>query len=292
MAIRKEGMMSGVLSKISASSPWLDQSASKLHSLVKPLFGADGPAGVKDFLYGTWLGHPLHPMMTDVSLSGWTMSMVFDLLGEENASDIALKVGTVSAVGTAVTGAAQWFDVQNLEEPKRIGALHAMLNTAALGFYIASIVLREQDKRDAGLATAWTGHAISMTSAWIGGHLSYVLGIGVSRNAFTEAATEWTDAIADSALVEGTLTRAEVDGEAIMFLRQGDRIYATSAICTHVGGPLDEGERTGTCVKCPWHGSEFDLETGKVNHGPATDSIDIYETRVSNGQVQIRALPA
>lgn len=284
--------MSGMLSKLSASSPWLDQPASKLHDLFKPLLGADGPAGVKDALYGTWLGHPLHPMMTDVSLSGWTMSMAFDLLGEENASDIALKVGTVSAFGTALSGAAQWYDAQNHEEPRRMGALHALLNTTALGFYIASVVLREQDKRNAGIATAWTGHALSLTSAWIGGHLSYVLGIGVSRNAFSEAATEWTDAIEESALVEGQLTRAEVDGEAIMFLKQGEQIYATSAICTHLGGPLDEGERSGTCVKCPWHGSEFDVKTGNVNHGPATDSIDIYATRVSNGQVQIRALPA
>lgn len=284
--------MSGILSKLSASSPWLDQPASKIHGVFKPLFGADGPAGVKDFLYGTWLGHPVHPMMTDVSLSGWTMSMAFDLLGEENASDIALKIGTLTAFGTAVTGVAQWYDTQNLEEPKRIGVLHALLNTTALGFYAASIVLREQDKRTAGITTAWTGHAFSMTSAWIGGHLSYVLGIGVSRDAFTQAAADWTDAIEESALTEGEMTRRDVDGAPIMFLKQGDRIYATSASCTHLSGPLDEGERSGTCVKCPWHGSEFDLVTGKVNHGPATDSIDIYETRISDGQVQIRALPA
>lgn len=284
--------MSGILSKISASSPWLDKSASSLHGLVKPLLGEDGPAGVKDFLYGTWLGHPLHPMMTDVSLSGWTMSMAFDLLGEEKASDIALRIGTLSAVGTAVTGAAQWFDLQEMEEPRRLGALHAALNSTALGFYIASVVLRQQDKRTAGLATAWTGHTISLTSAWIGGHLSYVLGIGVSRNAFTEPATEWVDAIEQSALADGQLTRAEVDGEAILFLKHGDHIHATSAICTHVGGPLDEGELQGSCVKCPWHGSEFDLETGHVKHGPATDAIDVYETRISDGKVQIRALPA
>ena len=64
---------------------------------------------------------------------------------------------------------------------------------------------------------------------------------------------------------------------------------AAAATCTHVGGPLDEGERDGTCVQCPWHGSVFDLRDGRVIHGPATSPIRAYETRISeSGQVEVR----
>jgi nitrite reductase/ring-hydroxylating ferredoxin subunit/uncharacterized membrane protein len=284
--------MPDMLTRISASSPWLDGVSSKLVSVLSPILDHDKPATVRDMLYGTWLGHPLHPFMTDVSLSGWTMSMVFDVLGEEKASDISLQVGTISAVGTALSGAAQWFDLQNKEEPKRLGALHAVMNSTALGFYVASSILRRNDNRTAGIVTAWTGHAISMSSAYIGGHISYVLGIGVDREAFIEPVTEWTDAVAESELIDGELTRAEVDGAAVMLLRQGDRIYATGAVCPHLGGPLDEGKRDGTCVTCPWHYSEFDMENGKVVHGPATTNLALYETRVSDGSVQVREVRA
>lgn len=282
--------MPDILSKISASMPWLDKPARNLHRVSEPLLGEHSPAALKDVLYGTWLGHPLHPMMTDVTLSGWTMSMVFDALGMEDAADISLKIGTVSAVGTAVTGAAQWYDVQELEKPRRVGTLHAMLNSAALGFYVASWVLRDQGKRGPGITTALAGHALSMTSGWIGGHLSYVLGLGVNRNVFEDAPAQWTDAIAESELVDGEMKRAEVDGLPIVFLKQGDQVYAASAVCAHLSGPLDEGELNGTCVTCPWHGSEFDLSNGSVIHGPATSDIYAFETRISEGTVQIRAL--
>lgn len=282
--------MSGLLSKFSASMPSLDLSAKVLHRVTEPLLGEKSPAGLKDLLYGTWLGHPLHPVMTDIPIGGWTTSVVLDIFGMEKGSDIALKFGTIGAVGTAVTGAAQWFDLQNEEEPRRLGALHATLNSAALGFYVASWVLRDRGHRGPGIATAWTGFTLASTSAWIGGHLSYVLGLGVSRNAFQDVPREWTNAIAESELVDGELKRAEIDGSPIMLLKHGDHIHAASAVCTHVGGPLNEGELDGTCVTCPWHGSEFDLRDGSVVHGPATTHLHSFETRISEGTVQIRAL--
>lgn len=282
--------MSGILSKLSSSMPWLDSSAQKLHQVTEPLLGEHRPAALKDALYGTWLGHPLHPVMTDIPIGGWTTSVVLDIFGMEKGSDIALKFGTIGAVGAAVTGAAQWFDLQNEEEPRRLGSLHAMLNSAALGFYVASWVLRDRGHRGPGIATAWTGYTIASTSAWVGGHLSYALGIGVSRDAFENAPMEWTDAIGESELIDGQMKRTGVGGSAILLLKQGDHLYATSAVCTHVGGPLDEGDLNGTCVTCPWHGSEFDLRDGKVLHGPATTPVHAFETRVTDGTVQIRVL--
>jgi nitrite reductase/ring-hydroxylating ferredoxin subunit/uncharacterized membrane protein len=280
--------MSRILSRLSKTSPWLDKAADALKTISTPIVGPDAPKPLKDALYGVWLGHPLHPSFTDIPVGSWTMTAVFDLAGQERAADTTLKIGVLGALGSAVTGIAQWYDLQNQEEPRRLGALHATMNTAALGLYLASWRMRANGDREAGVATALAGYAIAGTSAWIGGHLSFALGIGVSRNAFEQPPSKWRTALPEAELVEGQLKKVDVRGNQVALLKQGDRIHATSNTCTHVGGPLDEGELKGTCVTCPWHGSEFDLRDGSVVHGPATSHLTTYETRVSDGNVQIR----
>lgn len=277
-----------MLSDRLAALPGLDQAAGTLHKVYDPLLGEQGPAIVKDALNGTWLGHPLHPSLTDVPIGCWTSSMILDIARMEKGADLLLKAGTLGALAAAITGAAQWQDLQNLEAPRRLGALHAMLNITATGCYALSWVLRSNGSRPAGIAFSTTGYAIASASAMIGGELSYRLGIGVNRVAFDEPPADWRDAGQVGDLEDGALKRVDVDGEAVMLLKDGERLLATSATCTHVGGPLDEGELNGTCVVCPWHGSEFDLRDGKVIHGPATSPIHAYETRVLNGTVQIR----
>lgn len=274
-----------------AELPWLDTLADRLRAAYDPVLGEKGPAGLKDALNGTWLGHPLHPAMTDIPIGCWTSSLILDIAGMKKGSDILLKAGTIGALGTAATGAAQWQDLHE-EAPKRLGALHAVLNVTATGLYGISWVLRSNGLRPAGIAFSTTGYAIASASALIGGDLSYRLGIGVSRVAFDRLASEWTEALPVAELGDGTLTRAEVDGEALVLLKDGARILATSATCTHVGGPLDEGELDGTCVTCPWHASVFDLRDGTVVHGPAASPLHAYETRVRDGRVQVRALAA
>lgn len=271
-----------------AELPWLDKLADRLRTVFDPVLGKKGPAGLKDALNGTWLGHPLHPAMTDIPIGCWTSSLILDIAGMEKGSDILLKAGTIGALGTAATGAAQWQDLHE-EAPKRLGALHAVLNVTATGLYGISWVLRSNGSRPAGIAFSTTGYAIASASALIGGDLSYRLGIGVSRVAFDRLAAEWTDAVPVAELRDGILTRAEVGGEALVLLKDGERILATSATCTHVGGPLDEGELDGTCVTCPWHASVFDLRDGTVVHGPAASPLHTYETRIQDGTVQVRA---
>lgn len=284
--------MHSILSRVSGSLPWLDKPAETLHRLSEPLLGPDGPARVKDFLYGTWLDHPLHASITDVPVGAWTATAVLDLLGNEPAADATLKIGVAGAVASAVTGVPQWFDLQEMEEPRRLGVLHALLNTAALGLYLTSWAQRSNGSRGAGVATAMAGYGLAGASAWIGGHLSFKLGIGVSNNAFEDVPKEWTDVAAIDELPDGQLTRVDLENSPVVLLRDGEYVYAGSATCTHVGGPLDEGERDGTCVTCPWHGSVFDLRDGRVVHGPATTALQAYETQVENGTVQIRALPS
>ncbi len=281
--------ISQLTERLSTAMPWLDKPAAALHKVYEPVFGERGIPILKDALYGTWLGHPLHPAVTDVPIGCWTSSLILDIAGMEKGADITLKVGTISALGAALTGVAQWHDLQNLEEPRRLGTLHAMLNITATALYAASWVLRARGARPAGIALSLTGYGLASISATLGGDLSYRLGIGVSRVAFDEPSPEWRDALPASGLVDGALTRVEVEGEAIVLLKDGETILAASATCTHVGGPLDEGDRDGTCVTCPWHGSAFDLSDGRVIHGPATSPLHAYRTRVENGTVQVSA---
>lgn len=284
--------MSGVLGKLSASSPWLDKPANLLQKALTPLLGDHGPQGVKDLLYGTWVGHPLHPFLTDVTLGAFTTSFALDVLGEEGGADKALKLGVLTSGATALSGAAQWYDATNDDEPRRLGALHAELNTIALGLYITSWMLRDRDQRAAGIATAWAGHALSHASGYIGGHLAYVLGIGVDRTVTIEPVSEWSDTgVLASELVHGEAKRVEVGDVPVMLLKDHTSIYAASPVCTHLQGPLDEGAVDGSCVECPWHGSVFDLTNGKVVHGPATSPLPVYETRVVSGRIEVRSRP-
>lgn len=280
--------MPHLLTRLTDAMPWLDKSAEVLKQASEPIVGPSAPQTLKDALYGTWLGHPAHPPITDVPIGAWTATALFDVLGEERAADLALKVGVAGAVGSAVTGIVQWYDLQNMKEPRRLGTMHAMLNSAALGLYLASWALRSNGNRGAGIATAMAGYGIGGFSAWIGGHLAYRLGIGVSRVAFESPPRKWTDVGPLMDVPEGQLVRLDVKGIPVVVLREGDTVYAASNTCTHVGGPLNEGELDGTCVTCPWHGSVFDLRDGSVVHGPASSPLDAFEGRVMDGQVQLR----
>ncbi len=279
------------LSERVATMPWLDKPAAKMHAAWDPLLGPKGPAAIKDALYGTWLGHALHPALVTAPIGFWTSSALLEAAGMQRGADITLKAGTLSALATAATGYAQWHDVQNIETPRRLGALHAMLNVTATACYGASWILRNKGERGAGIALSSSGLALVWFSGLLGGDLAYKLGIGVSRVAFfRDPVTEWSAMIGVDELEEGALRRVENGDDPLVMLKEGGKVHAASATCTHLGGPMDEGERDGTCVTCPWHGSVFDLRDGRVVHGPATSPLHAYETRIANGQVEVRAV--
>ncbi|HYJ13568.1 MAG TPA: Rieske 2Fe-2S domain-containing protein, partial [Thermomicrobiales bacterium] len=206
----------------------------------------------------------------------------------QRGADLTLKLGTVSALGAAVTGYAQWHDLQEMEEPRRIGTMHAMLNVAATGSYALSWFLRDTGHRRAGYLASTAGMSLASLSGLLGGDLAYRLGIGVSRDAFEDLPAEWTAVAIFADLPEGELVRLEDTSEPLMALRTGGDVRVAALHCTHVGAPLDEGELDGTCVTCPWHGSVFDLRDGAVLHGPATTPLATMETRFRDGLVEVR----
>ena len=85
--------------------------------------------------------------------------------------------------------------------------------------------------------------------------------------------------------------RAEVNGLRVVLVRRAARVYALGERCSHLGGPLAEGEVRDEAIVCPWHGSRFALEDGRVLDGPATMPQPCFETRVRDGFVEVRRRP-
>lgn len=79
-----------------------------------------------------------------------------------------------------------------------------------------------------------------------------------------------------------------INGQRVAVFNVNGQLYAIDAICSHKGGPLDEGELNGTIVTCPWHGAKFDVTTGKVVGPPAKDDKASYLVTVKDGQVYVK----
>jgi nitrite reductase/ring-hydroxylating ferredoxin subunit/uncharacterized membrane protein len=278
--------------RLVAAMPWLEAVAGVLAKIGAPIAGQEAPRPLKDALVGTWLGHPLHPAVVTAPLGFWTAALALDLAGEETAADLAVGLGLAGATGAAVTGIAQWQDATNDEQPRRLGALHASLNTVATLLYGASLLQRRTGHRGTGVALGAAGYAVANASAWLGGALAYDLGIGVNHTAFQQVPADWVDVLDESALEEGVPKRARAKGYPVLLLKRGEQILAIGATCPHLGGPLDKGTIEDDQVTCPWHGSVFCLTDGRLLHGPATAPVTAFDVRVADGKIAVRARAA
>ena len=147
----------------------LDHWSDSLQGLVNSLVSQGGPAArrFKNWLNGVWLGHPLHPALTDATIGAWTTGSLLDLVGATREADAAMTVGVLTAVPTALAGAADWADTS--EQPRRLGLVHALLNSGGLVLMIASLFARRTDRRVLGIGLSTLGLSLTSISAWLGG---------------------------------------------------------------------------------------------------------------------------
>ncbi|MFI5266130.1 MAG: Rieske 2Fe-2S domain-containing protein [Chloroflexota bacterium] len=272
---------------------FLEPLADSLQKVFSQLLEQGGETAklAKDALNGVWFEHPLHPAMTDIPIGAWTCSTMLDLAsaGDERlakAADVLVGVGCAGAVGAAITGLADWQDTYGKE--RRTGLAHALLNTGALAMFLTSLALRRSGARAPGILASLTGYGLALSASYLGGDLVFRMGTQVNRTAWIEGPDDWTGAIADADVPEGTLVRASAGDVPVLLCRQNGRLYAICAVCPHAGGPLDEGTLDGRTVICPWHGSQFDLADGSIVHGPASVQPPLYDTRVENGQIEVK----
>ena len=271
-----------------AEAEGLDKVAAPLSKAVSTVI-PHGP--LKDLLSGTWLGHPLHPMLTDVAIGSWTSAFVLDVFGHEGAessADALVGFGVVSALPTALAGYSDWSDLLGAE--RRLGLVHALANAGAIGCYGLSWLARRKGDRSRGLALSLLGATVATVGGYLGGHLSYRKGVNVDHNAWEELPGDWVPVIHAANLEEATPAVRSAEGVDVLLVKQGGTIHALADVCGHAGGPLHDGEVDGGCVTCPWHGSTFRLDDGAVVHGPATGPQPAFDVRVDEGgTVLVRA---
>ena len=264
----------------------IDRVAGPVHRKVTAILPS-GP--VKDVLHGVWLGHPLHPALTDLPIGFWTSAFVLDLAGgrkARTAADALVGIGVATALPTAVTGLADWSDLDQPE--RRSGIVHAAANVTATALYGLSFLARRRGHRVGGVALGLVGAAAATAGGFLGGHLAYRRAAGVSRAAAAPAPAGWTEIQADGALTHDQLTLAHLDGEPLAAAEGDDGPVALFDRCSHLGGPLHEGVLVDGCVRCPWHGSTFRMDDGTVVRGPATATQPAYELRSDGDRIQAR----
>ena len=271
----------------------IDERLQKL--LDKALYagGAESAQKLRNFLNGTWLGEPLHVVLTDIPTGAWTAALIFDGLDLIQhrpefglAADTSIAIGLVGAGAAAAAGWADWSDV---DPPARsIGLIHGLLNVSATVFFASSLVLRKKKMRTRGRIYAALGFSVMVVAAKLGGQMVYKHRVGVDRTDGQEFPEEFVTVMAEAGLEEGRPTRAEHNGVPILLVRRGERVFALAETCSHFGAPLSEGKLMGDSIVCPWHSSRFSLVDGSVINGPAVHPQPCMEARIRNGKIEVR----
>jgi nitrite reductase/ring-hydroxylating ferredoxin subunit/uncharacterized membrane protein len=269
----------------------LDPLAEKASQLIHRVLGTDR---VADALHGRWLGHPLHPAMAQVPVGAALGASVLDAVsalsndddlraGARRSARLLRAVGVAAAAPTALAG---WSDFSDLHpEQQRTGLVHAAGNVAAVALWSLSLL-----RRDGRLLFA-AGTAVAGASAALGGHLSqrWAAGANHAEDVPHLAPEGWHRLCALDELPDGAPHRVLLGDVPLVAVRDGERVRALAATCSHLSGPLDEGPvetvHGRDCIVCPWHGSAFSLDAGDVVRGPATApqprvEIDVHDATV------------
>ncbi|MGY1711664.1 Rieske (2Fe-2S) protein [Geodermatophilus sp. SYSU D00758] len=282
----------GILDRV-ADVPTFDKAIEPARKAVQAAL----PQGLKDLLHGTWLGHPVHPVVVQVPVGSWVSAGLLDAIPPMRpAATLLIGTGVAASIPAALTGAADWSEQGS--GVRRLGALHALTNTVALGLYVGSLAARRRGRGGLGRALSYTGLGVATASAAIGGHMSYAQSSGASHAATAARAlsSDWLDLGPLDDLPEGRPALRTGRGGSVavplVAVRRGGRVDAFVGACSHLSGPLYEGTvedvRGHSCLVCPWHGSAFDLEDGSPRRGPAANPQEKLETRMEAGRVMAR----
>lgn len=181
------------------SNPLVDatlrlEEAAVLDRVVRPLApkirSAFGTGSRGEMLRGEWLGHALHPLLTDLVVGSWTSATVLDLVGgraSRTASRRLVATGLLAAGPTAWTGWAEWSVAGTREQ--RVGVVHAVSNGVAIGTYAASWNARRKGRHLKGAWLALVGAGVSGVGAYLGGHLAIARKVGSHHPEFSEPTT-------------------------------------------------------------------------------------------------------
>jgi len=278
---------------------WLNKPGYKLEHGLAFAFGLAGARArpLQNLLQGVWLGHPLHPVLTDLPLGAWTAALVLDGVdvvaprpqGFRQAAQVAVGLGVVGAAGAAVTGLADWQHTH--DDARRLGMAHGALNTAGLALYGLSWLDRHRGRHGRARLAGTVGYGLTMASSQLGGRLVFRHRVGVDHADSRLDPCTFVPVLAESELNEDSPTLVECAGVPVVLVRHEGRISALGGDCPHLGAPMGESWLYKGELVCPWHGSRFDLQSGAAMTGPATAPLTCFQSRVRHGQIEIRRTP-
>jgi nitrite reductase/ring-hydroxylating ferredoxin subunit/uncharacterized membrane protein len=278
---------------------WLRGLSDQLTGVLDPFRERHQDNLILELLHGgRWAGHPLHPALSDLPIGLWTSVTVLDAVDRDpaprrglDAAGVLSAAGIIASGATALTGITDW-TVSN-EEDRRIGLIHGLLNTAALGLQGASLASRVTGHRGTARALAAASITVTAGAGYLGGHLVFTKGVMVNRVAWATGPRRWVRAVQETDLPDDTPTAVEAEGRQIMLYRHDGSLYAIDNVCSHAGGLLSRGTVDGLTVTCPLHGARFGLTDGCISRGPASQPQPVLPTRTRNGWIEVRgSLPA
>jgi nitrite reductase/ring-hydroxylating ferredoxin subunit/uncharacterized membrane protein len=274
---------------VDAQSRWSKPLGDFNHRWLGALFHPIRP--IQNFLNGSWLGHPVHAVVTDVPIGAMTVSIIADVIGQPIVADASLVVGVLAMVASAVTGAADYAEVDGTARNR--ATVHSVVMVVSLVLYVISLAIRSGSPADrlVPVVIALVAYLLLALGAAIGGDLVYLIGTHVNRHAWRGAGAKWIKLeLGDlTDIPEGGPTKLKAGINELAVVREGDRILAVHAQCAHAGGPLAEGSRVGDAIECPWHGSRFRLANGHNVRGPAMYDQPAYDVqRAEAGGWEVR----
>jgi nitrite reductase/ring-hydroxylating ferredoxin subunit len=265
------------------------ENVSRLDRVVGPVQRAARmvrPRQLRDALHGVWLGHPLHPLLVQAPVGAYLSAAVLDVLpGGARHSPRLVALGIVASGPAALAGAVDWSEQH--EQQMRVGVVHAAANLTATALYGASLLAHGPR---AGRALRFAGLTAAGLGGLLGGHISFRQAGGANHAEPVPHLVEpgWHDLMPADAIPATGLTRAMLGEVPVVVLPDGaGGVHVLADRCSHLSGPLSDGELSDGCLTCPWHGSAFRVLDGTVLHGPATAPQPVFRTRVHEGTVQV-----
>ena len=276
--------------------PWIRTLNDQLTAVLGPWREKYQGHPVLELMHGgRWMGHPLHPALSDLPIGLWAGALLLDVAGGEAAAGggdgpdlVALfsAAGIAAAVATAATGIADW--TVSDDQDRRVGLLHGVLNTAALGLQGLSLTARRAGCRRTARGLGAAGLGVTLGAAYLGGHLVFARAVMVSRVAGADGPRRWVRVADDADLPEGVPTGVVADGRQILLYRADGTLYALDNLCSHAAGLLSRGTVEGLTVTCPLHGSQYCLADGAVRRGPSHQPQPVIRTRIRGGGIEVR----
>ncbi len=236
-------------------------------------------------------------MLVLFPLGLWITSFIFDVIAIVNRNELLWAAGFYCIVGGCI-GAVDLFGVvPQRSSGRRRGYMHAGLNVLVLLLFIYIAWRRGTPANmpnGISLLLSAVGVVAVLISGWWGATLVYRNQIGVDHryaNAGKWKERElkgWDQPVCNqSELSEGQMMLARRGRQAVVVGRCPEGYTAFSHRCTHKGGPLADGVLVGCTVQCPWHGSQFDIHTGRVVAGPAERTIGTYEAEIREDELYV-----